>query len=405
MVAQGIITAAHVVQGADTVEVFDNAGHQATAQVQKTDGGSNVPGRDVALLTTSLAVPPVDLEPATTLQLQQDVYAFGFPLSGPLTVQNGRVTADLLQDIGNNRTLIEFNAPINPGNSGGPLVDTAGKVVGIVTESVRDAQGTSYAVSSDSINDFLVGLVASGPAPSPAPVPLATPLAPSPAPSPAPTSVGPVPTPYDGSGATTAAAPGTILLSETFDDPSDGVLPTQSSSPDQWAQGYNRGAYYILGRSPIDAIASAHLPGTYGDASMAVESYVGSSDSTGSATVVYLGCREKPGIVNTGYRFVTSPSTGQFTLMRADSADQSTYTYLQQWTGSPAIRSSGEWNRLDLVCTGTSITAFINNVLVATAQDNTYLNGVMWLGASADASGANPSTPEAWFDNLVVEQR
>jgi serine protease Do len=42
--------------------------------------------------------------------------------------------------------LIQTDAAINPGNSGGPLLDAAGKVVGIVTASASNSQGVGFAV-------------------------------------------------------------------------------------------------------------------------------------------------------------------------------------------------------------------------------------------------------------------
>jgi S1-C subfamily serine protease len=42
--------------------------------------------------------------------------------------------------------LIQTDAAINPGNSGGPLLDAAGKVIGIVTASASNSQGVGFAI-------------------------------------------------------------------------------------------------------------------------------------------------------------------------------------------------------------------------------------------------------------------
>ncbi|HEY8505056.1 MAG TPA: S1C family serine protease, partial [Gemmataceae bacterium] len=45
------------------------------------------------------------------------------------------------------RRWVQHDASINPGNSGGPLVDESGRVVGINTLAIRDAQGIFYALA------------------------------------------------------------------------------------------------------------------------------------------------------------------------------------------------------------------------------------------------------------------
>jgi len=42
--------------------------------------------------------------------------------------------------------LIQTDAAINPGNSGGPLLDAAGRVIGVSTATSADAQGISFAI-------------------------------------------------------------------------------------------------------------------------------------------------------------------------------------------------------------------------------------------------------------------
>src|SRR5215203_2517134 len=50
---------------------------------------------------------------------------------------------------------------MNPGNSGGPLVDGSGRLVGVSTWGLREAQGINFAVASDEIAAFLQSEVGS----------------------------------------------------------------------------------------------------------------------------------------------------------------------------------------------------------------------------------------------------
>lgn len=61
-----------------------------------------------------------------------------------------------------------------------------------------------------------------------------------------------------------AVRPGSILLSDTFDDPASGVFPLSSGQPDQWEGGYADGEYQLR-RITRPGIASARLPGIYSE--------------------------------------------------------------------------------------------------------------------------------------------
>lgn len=80
------------------------------------------------------------------------VFAVGNPyeLSGTVTegIVSGRRTYDGV-------TYIQTSAPINPGNSGGPLINTDGKIVGINTAKVEEAEGLGFAIHYSFVEDFL----------------------------------------------------------------------------------------------------------------------------------------------------------------------------------------------------------------------------------------------------------
>jgi S1-C subfamily serine protease len=128
-----ILTALHVVDGADTIRVSFADGTEASAKVAEQEAAS-----DTAVLTASSlprVVVPAVLGGAP--QVGDEVFPLGHPLGLTQSLSGGVVSAvDRSIRVGSGRTLeglIQFDAAVNPGNSGGPLLNRDGQVVGIVT--------------------------------------------------------------------------------------------------------------------------------------------------------------------------------------------------------------------------------------------------------------------------------
>lgn len=143
-----ILTNSHVVQGASkiTVEMLD--GFEAEAHLVGSD-----PATDLALVrATASGLPFAELGDSQDLRPGQVVIAMGNPLGFQSTVSTGVVSALGRAMRSQNGRLIEniiqHTAPLNPGNSGGPLLDTRGRVVGINTAIIRQAQGIGFSVPS-----------------------------------------------------------------------------------------------------------------------------------------------------------------------------------------------------------------------------------------------------------------
>jgi putative serine protease PepD len=121
-----IMTAAHVVQGVDRVDVRLYDGTKLTGRVVGTDEVN-----DVAVVKVDrTGLPAAPLAVGQTVQVGQLAVAIGSPFGLNETVTAGIISATdrVLQD---GREVIQTDAPINPGNSGGLLADRRGRVIGI----------------------------------------------------------------------------------------------------------------------------------------------------------------------------------------------------------------------------------------------------------------------------------
>ncbi|MFD1370113.1 S1C family serine protease [Actinoplanes sichuanensis] len=128
-----ILTALHVVDGAESIELTYADGTKAAAQSASAD-----PARDIATLTPAKL--PETLVPAVLgggSRVGDDVVAIGNPLGLTFSTSSGVVSGlervlDRDQGEADIEGLIQFDAAVNPGNSGGPLINDRGQVVGIV---------------------------------------------------------------------------------------------------------------------------------------------------------------------------------------------------------------------------------------------------------------------------------
>jgi putative serine protease PepD len=139
-----ILTAAHVVQGADTVTIRLADGSALRGKVLGTDGGN-----DVAVVKVDRGgLKPATLALKVNLQVGQAAVAIGSPFGLQQTVTAGVVSAknrSLQTQDGGALEVIQTDAPINPGNSGGALADRAGRVIGI-NDSIRSESGGNEGV-------------------------------------------------------------------------------------------------------------------------------------------------------------------------------------------------------------------------------------------------------------------
>ncbi len=148
------VTNNHVVENASRIRVNMPDGRTYTARVVGAD-----PIGDIALLRLegTGTLPQVALADSDRLQIGQVAVAIGNPLGFRNTVTQGVLSA-IGRQLPEGQVagiplddLIQTDAAINPGNSGGPLLDASGRVVGMNTAIVPQAQGLGFAVASNTI--------------------------------------------------------------------------------------------------------------------------------------------------------------------------------------------------------------------------------------------------------------
>lgn len=152
-----LITNAHVVDGCARVSVAGSGKANVVAMDRRND---------LALLQTDRL--PVSASFRSERLRQGDpITVVGFPLAGLLAsgaqVTSGNVSA--MAGLQNNSSFIQISAPVQPGNSGGPLLDSAGRVTGVVVSKLNASkiaeltgdipQNVNFAVSPLVLRGFL----------------------------------------------------------------------------------------------------------------------------------------------------------------------------------------------------------------------------------------------------------
>ena len=161
-----VLTANHVIEGADEIETVLNDGRKFGARIVGRD-----PETDLAVikLDTGAQLPAITFAPADSLTVGDVVLAIGNPFGIGQTVTVGIASALGRQHLGMNafENYIQTDAAINRGNSGGALVDSAGRLVGIntaiySTSSDGGSLGIGFAIPVSMAQQVLEQIVANG---------------------------------------------------------------------------------------------------------------------------------------------------------------------------------------------------------------------------------------------------
>lgn len=151
-----VITAAHVVQTADLVEVEFANGFRTTAAVKASN-----PAKDLALL--KLDKVPEDIEPlkladSDEINIGEEIFIIGAPYGYSHTLSVGHISGRHSENeagpIGPQAETFQTDAVINQGNSGGPMFNMRGEVIGIVSYILSQSggfEGLGFAITSNEV--------------------------------------------------------------------------------------------------------------------------------------------------------------------------------------------------------------------------------------------------------------
>jgi len=167
-----IVTNYHVVQHADYVKIkFKND----TVLEGKIIGAA--PDKDLAVIKVNpggAKLPTIAVGSSKDLQVGQKVFAIGNPFGFDQTLTQG-IVSGLGREIRSPGKhgrggrpiydVIQTDADINPGNSGGPLLDSAGRLIGVNTaiySQTGQNAGIGFSVPVDTVNRFIPEIIAKG---------------------------------------------------------------------------------------------------------------------------------------------------------------------------------------------------------------------------------------------------
>jgi len=170
--AGDIVTNFHVVRDANTLKVtlWDHSAYSGEVI-------GVAPYSDLAVVRIGAdksRLHPILIGQSSNLQVGQKTFAIGDPFGLDQTLTTGIVSAlgRTMASVVNTpiEDVIQTQAPINPGNSGGPLVDSAGRLIGVNTAILSPSgasAGIGFAIPVDHVNRIVPQLIANGRVTSP----------------------------------------------------------------------------------------------------------------------------------------------------------------------------------------------------------------------------------------------
>jgi S1-C subfamily serine protease len=163
-----IVTNLHVIQNASSAQVilYDQSAYAAKVVGYSAD-------HDLAVLKinvpATIRLIPLPLGTSRDLQVGQSVFAIGNPFGLDQTLTTGVISALKRTITGESgrpiENVIQIDAAINPGNSGGPLLDSAGRLIGVNTAIYSPSgawSGIGFTIPVDTANRVVPEIIASG---------------------------------------------------------------------------------------------------------------------------------------------------------------------------------------------------------------------------------------------------
>jgi 2-alkenal reductase len=167
-----VVTNFHVIQGAQRIQVRMDTGEALEATY--VGGSQDYDLAVVRLRSMPNHIQPIPVGTSGDLRVGQAVFAIGNPFGLSRTLTTGVISAlDRRLPTAAGREVvgvIQTDAAINPGNSGGPLIDSAGRLIGVNTAIISgsgSSAGIGFAVPADVVNEVVPMLISKGKVPRP----------------------------------------------------------------------------------------------------------------------------------------------------------------------------------------------------------------------------------------------
>jgi S1-C subfamily serine protease len=167
-----IVTNNHVVSGTKEVAVRLASGEVIGATI--VGAAPNYDLAIVRLRTTGRLPAPIAVGTSADLKVGQAAFAIGNPFgldqslsTGVISALKRRLPTSAGREIGN---VVQTDAAVNPGNSGGPLLDSAGRLIGVTTAIISPSgsnAGIGFAIPVDTVNRVVPELIRNGRVPTP----------------------------------------------------------------------------------------------------------------------------------------------------------------------------------------------------------------------------------------------
>jgi len=167
-----VITNYHVIDGTSQIGARLTSGEFVTARLVGV-----APNYDLAVLqvdSTRAPLRPIAVGRSADLQVGQETFAIGNPYgleqtltSGIISALHRRLPTATSHEISG---VIQTDAPINPGNSGGPLLDSAGRLIGVNSAIISGSgasAGIGFAIPVDIVNRIAGQIIRDGRVPVP----------------------------------------------------------------------------------------------------------------------------------------------------------------------------------------------------------------------------------------------
>jgi S1-C subfamily serine protease len=161
-----VITNQHVIEDADTVEVYFTNGKGCKAEIVGEDRYSDIAVLQLSTIPSDAECNPHPLKLANSSEVRpgQLVMVIGSPYGLEGSVTHGIVSATgrtlSTEDGFSMSNVIQTDAALNPGNSGGPLLSLSGEVIGV--NRAKSGDNVGFAIPSNRVGEVAYSIIESG---------------------------------------------------------------------------------------------------------------------------------------------------------------------------------------------------------------------------------------------------